>query len=56
LRLDLNAEYEFWNDEASLAVGVRNLLDPHHYEGGTLFLNDAEVPRMIYAEFRLHIK
>ncbi len=56
LRLDLNAEYEFWNDDASLSVGVRNLLDPDHYEGGTLFLNDAEVPRMVYAEFRLSIK
>ncbi len=40
----------------SIAVGVRNLLDSGHYEGGTLFLNDAEVPRMIFAEFRLTLK
>jgi predicted 2-oxoglutarate/Fe(II)-dependent dioxygenase YbiX len=55
-RLDLRAEHEFWNDRASIAVGVRNLLDPNHYEGGTLFLNDAQVPRMVYAEFRLSLK
>ena len=56
LRLDLNAEYEFWEDRASLTVGVRNLLDSNHYEGSTLFLNDAEVPRMVFAEFRMEIK
>ncbi|MBU0719488.1 MAG: TonB-dependent receptor [Planctomycetes bacterium] len=55
-RLDLNAEYEFRDDQASIAVGVRNLLDSNHYEGGTTFLNDAEVPRMIFAELRLQIK
>ena len=55
-RLDLNAECEFWNDQASIAFGVHNLLDSNHYEGGTLFLNDAEVPRMIYGEFRLAIR
>jgi len=55
IRLDLLAEYEFWDDRACVSVGVRNLLDPHHYEGGTLFLNDAEAPRMIYAELRLAI-
>jgi iron complex outermembrane receptor protein len=55
-RLDLRAEYEFWNKRASVAVGVRNLLAAHHFEGATLFLNDAEVPRVIYAEFRLAIK
>ncbi len=55
-RLDLRGEYEFHDDHASIAVGVRNLLDSHHYEGSTLFLNDAEVPRMFYAEFRLAIK
>ncbi len=55
-RLDLRAEYELWDDQAALAVGVRNLLDSGHYEGGTLFLNNAEVPRMIFAEFRLAIK
>ncbi len=26
------------------------------YEGGTLFLNDAEAPRIIYAEFRIAIR
>ena len=56
LRLDLLAEYELWHDTASVSLGVRNLLDSNHYEGGTLFLNDAEVPRMIYAEFRISIK
>jgi iron complex outermembrane recepter protein len=55
LRLDLRAEYEFQED-ASIAVGVRNLLDPDHPEGATLFLNDAEVPRTVYAELRIAIK
>jgi hypothetical protein len=49
-RLDLRAEHEIWKDRASVAVGVSNLLDANHYEGGTMFLNDAQVPRMIYAE------
>jgi len=56
LRLDLRAEHEFLDDRASIAVGVSNLLDSNHYEGGTLFLNDAEVPRTIFVEFRLRIK
>lgn len=55
-RLDLRAEYEFWQDRASIAVGVRNLLDPDHPEGSTVLLNDAEVPRMIYAEMRMTFK
>lgn len=55
-RLDLMAEHEFWEDRAAFSVGVRNLIDTHHYEGGTLFLNDAEVPRMIYAQLRLSFK
>ncbi len=55
-RLDLRAEYEFWNDRASIAVGVRNLLDDHHPEGGTLFINNAEVPRMVYGELRIRYK
>ena len=55
-RLDLNAEYEFWEDRAVLAVGVRNLLDDNHYEGSTQFLNDTQVPRMIYAELRIHFE
>ena len=37
----------------SIAVGVANLLASGHFEGSTLFLNDAEVPRMVYAELRL---
>jgi len=56
LRLDLRAEHEFWNDEASFAIGVRNLLDPNHYEGTSHSINMAEVPRMVYAEFRLTLK
>ncbi len=55
-RLDLRAEYAFWKEQASVAVGVRNLLDPSHPEGTTIFLNRAEVPRMVYAEFRLTIR
>ncbi len=55
-RLDLLAEYEFWEDRASIAAGVRNLLDNHHPEGSTVFLNDAEVPRMFWAELRLRFK
>lgn len=55
-RLDLRAEYEFWKDQASVALGVRNLLDSGHYEGGTMFLNDAEVPRMFYVELRMAVK
>jgi len=55
-RLDLRAEYEFQDDDASLAIGVRNLLDDHHPEGGTLFLNYAETPRMIFMEFKMRIK
>ena len=51
-RLDLRAEYEFWNDRATLGVGVKNLLDNHHPEGVTQFINDAEVPRMVFAELR----
>ncbi len=53
LRLDMRAEYELWDDQASIAVGVRNLLDGGHFEGSTMFLNNAEVPRMVFAEFRL---
>ena len=56
LRWDLRAEYEFWKDDASFAVGVRNLTDDSHGEGGTLFLNYAEVPSMVYTEFRVQIR
>ncbi len=55
-RLDLRAEYEFWKKQASVAIGVRNLLDPSHGEGATVFLNNAEVPRMVYAELSVTIK
>jgi outer membrane receptor protein involved in Fe transport len=55
-RHDLRAEYEFWKKQASVAVGVSNLIDPGHYEGGTSYFNNAEVPRMVYAEFRMTIK
>lgn len=55
-RLDLRAEYEFWHDRASIAVGVRNLLDPHHPEGGGRALDPTEVPRMVYAEMRMAFK
>ena len=55
-RLDLRAEYEFWKDRGSVAVGVRNLLDDNHLEGTSLFQNRAEVPRMVYAEIRLVFK
>lgn len=51
-RLDLRAEYEFWKDRASAAVGVRNLLDSNHIEGSTHFTNTAESPRMVYGEVR----
>lgn len=55
-RLDLRGEYEFWDDRGCVAVGVRNLLDPHHREGTSTFQNPAEVPRMIYAEIRMVFK
>ena len=55
-RLDLLAEYEFWDDRAAVSVGVKNLLDNHHREGSTLFFTDAEVPRMIYAQLRLRVE
>jgi outer membrane receptor protein involved in Fe transport len=55
-RLDLRAEYEFWNKQAALAVGVRNLLDNQHAEGTTTFLNNAEVPRMVYVELRIRFR
>jgi outer membrane receptor protein involved in Fe transport len=55
LRVDLRAQYDFWKDGAFFAVGVRNLLDPHHLEGTSTFLNNAEVPRMIYAEIGMRL-
>ncbi|MCP4591939.1 MAG: TonB-dependent receptor [bacterium] len=55
-RLDLRAEQEFWDDRASFAVGVRNLLDSHHAEGTSTLFNSAEVPRMVFAEFRVRFE
>ena len=55
-RLDLRAEYELWEDRVSIAAGVRNLLDRDHPEGGSMFLNSAEVPRMVYAEIRMRLQ
>ena len=55
-RWDLRAEYEFWKKRAAVAVGVTNLLDPHHYELTSNYVNNAEVNRMIYAEFRMNFK
>jgi iron complex outermembrane recepter protein len=53
VRLDLNAEIDLWEDRATITVGAKNILDEGHYEGSTLFLNDAEVPRTVFAEIRL---
>jgi iron complex outermembrane receptor protein len=55
-RLDVRVEHEFTRDRLSVALGVNNLLDSGHYEGGTLFLNDSEVPRTVYVELRIRIK
>jgi len=55
-RWDIRAEYEFWKKQAAFAVGVTNLTDPDHLEGRDKFYTDAEVPRMIYAEFRVTFK
>jgi hypothetical protein len=52
-RLDLRAEYEFWKRRASLAVGVSNLLQPAHTEGGSTAMDSGRVPRMVYAEMRV---
>lgn len=56
VRLDLRAEYELPDDQGSLAVGVQNLLDSGHAEGGASSMANAEVPRMIFAELRFSIK
>jgi len=55
LRLDLRAQQDFWNNKAFFAVGVRNLLDPQHPEGTSMFLAPAEVPRLVYAEIGFHL-
>ncbi len=56
LRLDVMAEYEFSKKNGSLVVGVRNLLDKGHPEGGAEGLDNAEVPRMVFAEVRIELK
>jgi len=53
VRLDLNAEFDFWKDRASLMVGVRNLTDSHHPEGASPSVTDAEIPRMVFAQVRI---
>ncbi len=55
-RWDIRMEYEFWKKRAAFAVGVTNLLDPNHLEGRDKFYNEAEVPRMIYAELKMTFK
>jgi outer membrane receptor protein involved in Fe transport len=55
-RLDCRVEYEFWKKQAAVAFGVSNLLNKDHYEGTSAFLNNAEVPRLVYAEFRVTFK
>lgn len=52
-RLDLKLEKDLWKKRATLSAGVRNLLDANHPEGGTLFLNNAETPRMFFVELRI---
>ncbi len=53
VRLDLLAEHELFDDQMTIQVGVKNLLDENHYEGSSLFLNDAEIPRIFFAEMRV---
>lgn len=52
---DLRAEYEL-TEYASVAVGVQDLLDNHHPEGGSTSIDYAEVPRVVYGELRVRIK
>ncbi|GMU34389.1 MAG: TonB-dependent receptor [Planctomycetia bacterium] len=56
IRVDLNTEYRFWEDKAALQVGVRNLMDKSHAEGGSSFIHAGETERMVYAELRLSLK
>lgn len=55
VRLDLGIIHEFDGDDASIAFGVRNLLDPDHPEGVGTGLDSAEVPRSLYVEYRVKI-
>ncbi|MCK4342479.1 MAG: TonB-dependent receptor [Phycisphaerae bacterium] len=56
VRLDLQAEYVFWDERAAFSLGVRNLLDTGHLEGGSSQLGMGEVPRMYYAQLRVALK
>ncbi len=56
LRLDVRVEREFWKDRASVAAGVRNLLDGGHIEGGSNAVKNTEVPRTYFLEMRIAIK
>ncbi len=55
-RLDLRGEYEFADDRGGLAIDVTNPLDSAHFEGASLFVNDAEVPQIFFVELRLTFK
>ena len=48
------AEYAFWNDDddAPIAVSVRNLFDQRHLEGGTFYCSDSELPQLLLTEPR----
>ncbi|MBW8035081.1 MAG: TonB-dependent receptor plug domain-containing protein [Planctomycetes bacterium] len=50
LRVDFRLAKKIWDDNAEIALGVNNLTNGNHYEGGTL---GAEVPRIVYAQFFL---
>ena len=56
VRVDVRSEHEFKDDSVALAIGVRNLLDAHHYEGMTSFADATQVPRIVYAELRVHLR
>ncbi len=45
-RFDMRLGKTLWNDNAELAVGVNNLTDHFHSEGG-----ETEVPRLAYLQF-----
>ena len=54
-RLDLQAEYELWDDRAAITVGVRNLLDSSHPGASSGSTDTGQVPRMVYAELRVRL-
>ena len=45
-RFDIRLGKTFWNDNAELAFGIKNLTDQSHSEGGNY-----EVPRQVYFQF-----